>query len=355
MRRRHFLLLPAALSVAQRRLASSVGRNVSFPLQNIEGSITPPDQFFVRDHFAEPDISLSAWRLKIEGRVSHPYTLSFADLIESPTKKLEAVLECAGNGPGGSAASNAVWEGVPIADLIARADPTTDATTVILEGADAGQLGPELPSLPYSQIVPIAKCRAPESMVAFKFNDRFLPRKNGFPARALLPGWYAMDSVKWLQRIILVPSSGTAVDFQASGMNRLYNRVLKEHAGADAKTTRLTEVQVKSVIAWPPDDARLPVGTHSIRGFAWTGSGLIRSVACSPDGGRTWLSAQLESQPKSFAWVRWKCSWRAEPGDHVLMSRAADDVGHEQPLRRDPARQDGYEWNICPPVRCSVR
>lgn len=354
MNRRDFLLLPAALSVAQRPLVSSEGRNVSFSLQNIAGSITPPDLFFVRDHFDEPDISLSAWRLKIEGRVSRPFEFSFADILESPTRTLEAVLECAGNGPGGTAASNAVWEGVPLGDLLARAEPLPDATTVILEGADTGRLGPELPKLPYSQIVPIAKCQAPESMVAFKFNGRFLPRKNGFPARALLPGWYAMDSVKWLQRIVLLPASGNASEFQASGMNKLYNRMVKG-PGGDAMTTRLTDIQVKSVIAWPPDDARLPVATHSIRGFAWTGSGVIRSVVFSPDGGRTWMTAQLESQPKSFAWVRWKCSWRAETGDHVLMSRAVDDAGREQPLRRDPARQDGYEWNICPPVRCSVR
>ena len=40
--------------------------------------------------------------------------------------------------------------------------------------------------------------------MAFKLNDRFLPRKNGFPARALFPGWYAMDSVKWLQRVVVL-------------------------------------------------------------------------------------------------------------------------------------------------------
>jgi hypothetical protein len=36
------------------------------------------------------------------------------------------------------------------------------------------------------------------------------------------------------------------------------------------------------------------------------------------------------------------------------MSRAIDDAGRAQPLKRDPSRKDGYELNFCTPVRCSV-
>jgi hypothetical protein len=92
-----------------------------------------------------------------------------------------------------------------------------------------------------------------------------------------------------------------------------------------------------------------------IRGFAWTGPGLIRSVSLSADGGRRWTPAQFESAPKPFTWVRWKSLWSAAPGDHVLMSRAVDDAGCQQPLARDRSRRDSYELNFCAPVRCSVR
>lgn len=353
MTRRNFLAYAGALSSAS-GLASE-GRNASFSLQNIPGSLTPPDLFFVRDHFEEPEISLSAWTLKIEGSVARPFSLRFADLLESQTHMLEAVLECAGNGPGGSAASNAVWEGVSIGSLLKRAAPAEDADTIILEGADAGRLGPQLPNLPYSQLIPIAKCQSPESMVAFKLNDRFLPRKNGFPARALLPGWYGMDSVKWLQRIIvLAPGDPAAADFHASGMDRLYNREVVNAAG-EIEKTRLADIDVKSAIAWPPDTARLPAGTHTIRGFAWTAAGLVSSVRVTCDGGRSWTPAQFESEPRHFAWTRWKFSWSAKPGDYVLMARASDDAGRQQPLQRDSSRKDGYAWNFCAPIRCSVR
>ena len=112
---------------------------------------------------------------------------------------------------------------------------------------------------------------------------------------------------------------------------------------------------MKSAIAWPADNSKLPAGRHAVRGFAWTGDGLVRGVEISADGGRTWAPAKLESRPKPFSWVRWSYSWTAPPGDHVLMSRATDDAGRAQPLQRDPARKDGYELNFCAPVRCAVR
>ena len=190
--------------------------------------------------------------------------------------------------------------------------------------------------------------------MAVNLNGRFLPHRNGFPARALFPGWYGMDSVKWLQRIVVLGPSEPAPALQSSGMNKLYNRMIKG-PGGELTVTRLTEVLVKSMIVWPADNTRLPSAQHLIHGFAWTGMGLVRRVNFSADGGRTWLPAQLESRPKPFSWVRWKYLWAAPPGDHVLMSRAADDAGREQPFKRDPSRKDGYELNFCAPVRCSVR
>ena len=82
---------------------------------------------------------------------------------------------------------------------------------------------------------------------------------------------------------------------------------------------------------------------------------LGRAVAFSADGGSAWAAAKLEFRPKPYTWVRWNYSWTAAAGDHVLMSRATDDAGRQQPLRRDGARKDGYELNFCAPVRCAVR
>jgi DMSO/TMAO reductase YedYZ molybdopterin-dependent catalytic subunit len=354
MTRREFVLLPGACSLRGQAPAAFEPQNLSFPLESIAGAITPADLFFVRDHFSEPELSPGSWKLKVEGRVTHPLELTLADLIESPTRKQEAVLECAGNAAGGSAASNAVWEGVSIAHLLHEAGAGAEAASVVFEGADSGRLMPDSPNLPYCQIVPMEKCMRAESMVAFKLNDRFLARKNGFPARALFPGWYAMDSVKWLQRMIVLGAADEPPGFQQSGMNKVYNRILEVSPG-NRKVTRLSEIQVKSVIAWPANDMKLPAARHVIRGFAWTGAGLVGGVEVSTDGGNTWAQARLESRAKAFSWVRWNYSWNAAVGDHVLMSRAVDDAGRRQPIQRDPMRKDGYELSFCAPVRCPVR
>jgi DMSO/TMAO reductase YedYZ molybdopterin-dependent catalytic subunit len=67
--------------------------------------VTQADQFFVRDHFEEPDLSLATWKLRIEGNVAHPLELSISHLLESPATQQEMLLECAGNGESGAAVS----------------------------------------------------------------------------------------------------------------------------------------------------------------------------------------------------------------------------------------------------------
>jgi DMSO/TMAO reductase YedYZ molybdopterin-dependent catalytic subunit len=361
MTRRELLLLPGVCSMLGQELSASEPQvlstteplNFTFPLEGVSGSITPADRCFVRDHFREPELSLSSWRLKIEGRVEHPLELTLSDILESPTKVLETVLECAGSPPDGSAASNAVWEGVPLARILEQAGVARDARAVLLEGADSGRLMKNSPELPYCQVVPLEKCLQPESLLAFRLNGQFLPRRSGFPARALFPGWYGMDSVKWLQRMVVLGIDDTAPNFEASGMSKLYNRLLKRPGGG-VDVTRLTGVLVKSAIAWPADHSKLIAGRYLIRGFAWTGAGLVRRVDVSTDAGGSWAPAEFEAPAKQFTWVRWKYLWSAAPGEHALMSRATDDAG-AQPIKRDAARKDGYEMNYCAPVHCTVR
>lgn len=319
----------------------------------IEGTVTAPNLLFVRDHFSEPEISLETWALRIEGRVERPYEIGFADLVEMPSNKLEAVLECAGNAANGSAVSNGIWEGVPISSLLQAARPAPDAAYVLLEGADSGRLLQDGLPLPYSQVVPLEKCQEASSLVAFKYNDLTLPKRNGFPARAVFPGWYGMNSVKWLRRIAVLGPGEQGTSFDRSGMNRLYNRVARQSSGE--QVTRVSSVQVKSAIAWPLEGLKLPAGHYAVWGFAWSGNGVIRRLSISVDGGKQWNPAKLASQTDPHRWVRWSYDWNARPGDYAVMSRAKDAGGGEQPLARDPARKDAYELNWCMPIHCSVR
>ena len=230
MTRRQLLLVPGAVRLAGQPAPSSEAKNLTFPIETIEGVITPADLFFVRDHFAEPDLLLSTWRLKIEGRVARALELSLADILEQPSTRFEGSAGVRRQCGGGTAMGNAMWEGVSLGRLLEAAGAARDAVAAAFIGADAGRLNQDSPRLPYCQVVPLEKCFRPESLLAYKLNGRFLPHKNGFPLRALFPGWYGMDSVKWLQRIVVLSPSDEAPGFQASGMNRLYNRMLRNQA-----------------------------------------------------------------------------------------------------------------------------
>jgi DMSO/TMAO reductase YedYZ molybdopterin-dependent catalytic subunit len=350
--RRDLLLFPGAALIARAAPPPSEPLNLAFPLKDVQGALTKPDRFFVRDHFPPPELSLEDWKLRIEGRVDNPYDVSFSDLLELPARKVEAVLECAGNLAGGAAVSNGVWHGVPISALLNSAKLQSDAAFLLLEGSDSGRLLQDGPVLPYSQLVPLSKCLDDASLIAFKLNDRFLPVRNGFPARALFSGWYGMDSVKWLRRIEVLAAEDMNSTFYRSGMDRLYNRILSVDGAR--RTTRLTSIQVKSAIAWPAAAMKLPAGRHLVWGFAWSGNGAIRDVAVTNDGGKQWNPAKLQSKGEPYSWVRWNYSWEAKPGEYALMSRASDRNG-PQPMVRDGMRKDAYELNWCAPVRCSVR
>jgi DMSO/TMAO reductase YedYZ molybdopterin-dependent catalytic subunit len=52
-------------------------------------------------------------------------------------------------------------------------------------------------------------------------------RRHGFPARAIFPGWYVMDSVKWVRRIVVLSTGDRQSSFYQSGMDRVYNRVVQ--------------------------------------------------------------------------------------------------------------------------------
>jgi DMSO/TMAO reductase YedYZ molybdopterin-dependent catalytic subunit len=341
------------MSAGLRGYAEEAPRNTAGSLTVVDGTLTPANLFFVREHFAQPALSLASWSLRVDGYVEAPFEMSFSDLLVEISVQREYLLECAGNGPAGYAVSNGLWEGVRLADLLARAKPRSGAAEVLLEGTDAGKLHPSSAGFPYARIVPLEKCQEPESLVAFKLNGRFLPRRNGFPARAVFPGWYGMDWVKWLRRIVVLAPNERPPAFYESGMTEAYIRVLQTAGGAQ-QIQRISELNVKSQIAEPTNNSRLTAGLKMIRGFAWTGGGRISSVQVSVNSGAVWEPATLDKAPRPQTWVPWSYRWRAEPGSFVLMSRASDDRRRQQPLAADERRKDSYELNHCAPVKCEV-
>src|SRR6267143_3773573 len=190
--------------------------NLEMPFEKLDGFITPTKSFFVRTHFPIPKIDKNKWRLRIEGEVEKSFEINFDELIKLESRKIPATLECAGNsrsflepkvkgvqwGVGG--VGNAEWTGVPLSILLDRAGVKSRALEIIFEGADRGRLeDPKSPrgEINFARSIPLDKAR--DVLLAYKMNDVDLPPEHGFPVRAIVPGWYAVASIKWLQRIIV--------------------------------------------------------------------------------------------------------------------------------------------------------
>jgi DMSO/TMAO reductase YedYZ molybdopterin-dependent catalytic subunit len=337
--------------------------NLEMPFSSLDGFITPNESFYVRCHFPVPKISATDWRLKIEGDVEAPYELSYDELRGMESRTIAATLECAGNNRiflepkakgvqwGLGAVGNASWTGMPLASLLERARPKASAIEVILEGADAGTVDKTpTPSgkISFCRSLPLSKARA-DVLLAYEMNGEKLSATHGFPLRAIVPGWYAMASVKWLRRIIVTekPFNGFYQSLDYSYWDR---------SGSLPTLAPLTEQQTKAEIAQPENGETIPANSvYRVHGAAWTGTGEIARVEVSVDAGHTWNDATLLGASVKNAWRLWEYEWRTPAAGRVtIMARAGDSRGVVQPTERS-ADRGTYMIDHLLPVEVEVR
>jgi len=331
--------------------------NLEMPFETLEQFLTPTKSFYVRTHFPIPKIDKAKWRLRVEGEVERPLELSHDDLLQLQSQKIPVTLECAGNNRSFlepkvkgvqwrlGAVGTAEWTGVPLSILLERVRLKPNAREVIFEGADEGVLDDaKAPRgrLRFARSVPLAKARA-DVLLAFQMNDKELPPEHGFPLRAIVPGWYAMASVKWLTRVILI-------DRAFAG----YYQTLDYAFWSNGELVPLSEMQTKAQIARPVNGDTVPANsTVRVFGAAWS-CGEIARVEVSTDAGSTWTEAQLLGDSKRNAWRFWQYSWRTPTrGKATLMARATNARGGTQPTERDWNRGT-YMINHLLPINVAI-
>jgi DMSO/TMAO reductase YedYZ molybdopterin-dependent catalytic subunit len=356
-----------------RRPSNLIGRqrnpdNLEFPFStlDIDRFLTPNEQFYVRTHFEVPKLEAKTWRLAVEGEVSKPFEIGYDELRKLPARTVPALLECSGNGRGFlkppqvgirwelGAVGTAEWTGVPLAAIIERAGVKPGAVEVVLEGADKGEFQPPLPRTPgkiaYARSLPLSKARQEEVLLAYAMNGEELPPRHGHPVRAVVPGWYGMASVKWLERIIVT-------DRPFRGYFQTMNYAIWERQHGLPSLVPVTEVQVKAQVARPAPFEVVPKGTkYRMYGAAWAGESGVAKVEVSDDGGQTWRAATLVGKAIRYAWRFWEYDWTTpgSSGRHVVMARATDSRGSTQPAERDPDRRDAVISHILP-IEIEVR
>jgi len=322
--------------------------NLEMPFETVEDFITPTESFYVRTHFPIPKIDRNAWWLRVDGEVEKPFAINYEEFLKLESRTIPVTLECAGNNRhflepkvkgvqwGLGAVGTAEWTGVPLSVLLDRAVVRSNARDVILEGADHGLLeDPKSPpgELTFARSVPLEKARH-DVLLAYGMNGKDLPPEHGFPVRAIVPGWYAMASVKWLQRIIVSSETFT-------GYYQTLDYAYWKRRGDVGELTPLSEMQTKAEISRPAQGETVPRNSNfRVHGAAWTGGNEITKVELSTDGGATWNEARLLGTPKQNAWRLWEFDWKtpSEPGRADLIARATDSHGRTQPNHRDHDR-----------------
>ncbi|MBA3651634.1 MAG: sulfite oxidase [Chthoniobacterales bacterium] len=338
--------------------------NLEMPFGRLDGFITPNEQFYIRSHFPVPEIDLATWRLKIEGAVNSPLELSLEDLRAMPQTTVPATLECAGNGrvflvpkvKGTQwelgAVGNAEWTGVSLGAVLEKAGLQERALEVVLEGADIGAIS-EAPKpagkTHYSRSVPLGKALDGVHL-ALAMNGEPLSPSHGFPLRAIVPGWFGMAAVKWLQRIVVI-------EMPYNGYYQTVDYAFWQRDDSGPRLVPVTEMQVKASIARPGINEVVEAGTiYQVKGAAWTSEAEIVQVEISTDGGQSWSEASLGKEKARNCWQFWEWNWPtpSKPGRCILLARATDSCGRTQPMERDLDR-GSYEINHCLPIEVEVR
>ncbi|POR37716.1 Sulfite oxidase [Tolypocladium paradoxum] len=333
-------------------------RNAETPAAALSAQfLTPNELFYVRNHMWVPlvdEATSNAHLLTVElfdGTVKQ-YTLE--DLkTRFPSRKITAVLQCSGNrrkhmseGSGRStnglqwaagAISNASWEGVLLADVLADAgfemaealNGESETRHVHFSGMEA-----------YGASIPIKKAIDPQGdvLLAYSMNDKPLPRDHGYPLRAIVPGHVAARSVKWLNQITLSDEESMSQwqrkDYKCFGPNETkvdwdaapaIQELPVQSAITDVRLGGWTNAERNKGEAKDNDQgtskqSEEPAQKVSLSGYAFSGGGrsIIR-VDASLDGGSSWTQAYLlpdcaskDGSPSpcqghgAWTWKRWR-------------------------------------------------
>ena len=343
------------ISLEELQLAA---RNHGMPLEALRWPVTPVGLHYLLTHYDVPVVDPGSWRLAVHGE--RELELSLDELRTRPAAELTVTMECAGNGRArfdprpvsqpwlNEAIGTARWRGTALRRLLEEAGVPDATVEVLLTGLDRGVEGGEEQA--FQRSLPLDEALRDEVLLAYEMNGAPLLPQHGFPLRVIVPGWYGMTNVKWLGRIefLETPFAG----YQNSQGYRL--RQTEDDEGVPLDRMRPRSLMVPPGIPeFLSRDRFLEVGEVLLEGRAWSGHAPIASVEVSADGGSTWALAELEPDGERWAWRGWTYRWQAEHGDHLLCSRARDEVGNEQPLEM-PWNVGGYANNAVQTVRVTV-
>jgi len=306
--------------------------------QKLTNWVTRNEELYEVSHNGRPKTAAEGWTVDFTGYLKHPRTLTLEEIRRRPKKSIHATLECGGNGSGPGfvgAIGNIKWTGTPLGPLLRELGLVRRSREVVFYGADEKVEKIREKDYPqnFARSLPIEHALQDEVLLAWEMNGQPLNDVHGLPLRLVVPGWFGIAWVKWLNRVDVLDRR-----FMGKWMAREYVTIRGEERPGGATNWRETSVcniNVKSIAARVVKRAD---GVHRVTGAAWSDGTPLTKVEVKVDDG-PWMPAVLERKPVRvrFTWSFWHFDWKdAAPGEHTVVSRATDEDGRVQPSLEDP-------------------
>jgi DMSO/TMAO reductase YedYZ molybdopterin-dependent catalytic subunit len=311
--------------------------------RDIESFYTPVGDFYIIQHYGQPSIPEESYRLRITGMVERPAEISLDRLRSLEKVEIDAGFECGGNGPNlfHGLIGNARWGGVRLRDLLAEAGVRDGGVEVVFYGADKGteSVRDRAVEQHFGRSMHIDDAQRPEVVVAYEMNGEPLHLYHGAPVRLIVPGWYGVANVKWLDQIHVQDRR-----YMGRFMARDYVTLSRRDVGGVERweESSVSKMQLKSSIIRV---TRLN-DTHIVTGFVLNDGTPLRSVEVKIDDG-PWQAAEIDPQSSQYSWKLFRYEWPgATPGEHTLVSRVTDVNGQVQAtadqMPEKPTRWENY-------------
>jgi DMSO/TMAO reductase YedYZ molybdopterin-dependent catalytic subunit len=315
--------------------------------RTINNFITPADQFYTFQHNGQPQLDAATHKVKITGMFGKTADVTL-DQIKAMRPTLEQVVayECGGNGPRNNVqgmVSNGRWKGVSLAAVLKQSGIAAEAKEVVFYAADSfmetvthGRGTQAVEKSYFARSLSVDHAMKPEVMLAYELNGAPLTLNQGAPLRLIVPGWYGVAQVKFVNRIHAQENR-----FVGKYMSRDYVTLKSRQVGDETEWTEYTvgPIQLKSVVARVTKTGN----TAKIMGFALTDLTPLKAIEVKIDDGM-WQPATLDKQNTATSWKLFSYTWNnPTPGEHTIVSRAIDSKGNIQLEAADPTKKTNWE------------
>ncbi|PFH31687.1 putative sulfite oxidase [Besnoitia besnoiti] len=310
---------------------------------------TPNDLFFVRNHLPVPKVEPESYEVEIEiefpnGERKHLASLTLPELKTNfYPHYVPCAIQCAGNRRDdfnlktpkqvkglewqGGAIGNALWTGCLLADVLRHCgidekkarklgirhvhfeghdcDPLTGtryAASIPVHRAILGRTLEGLSARDATAKEPFSSATSFGSrdvLLAYEMNGKDLPVDHGAPVRVIVPGAVGARSVKWLKKITLSPRESDS-HWQQQDYKIMSPNDTPSSTEEWRSKPSILDLPIQSAICLPTPHSILPPGADEVdlKGYAWCGGGTrVVRVDVSLDGGKTWVTADLQLRP----------------------------------------------------------